>query len=203
MSLFIDRNGAIACRYVKAYPYWGELGMRNPAVPGPGALTFDADFGRVGFAICFDANFPGLWADMAEGGAQLVLFCSAYSAGRQLLAHSLNHHFAIATCTSHPDAALIDVAGREVARSEGESPFYAELDLDQCLLHTDFHEERVARLLFDHPSVCAERFFRENWILLSSGEAQTDVTALAAAYRIEPLRAYKARSRSSIDTLRR
>lgn len=41
--------------------------------PGAAPRVFDTDFGRVGIAICYDVEFPGLVRAQAEAGAWLIL----------------------------------------------------------------------------------------------------------------------------------
>ena len=59
-SVIFDREGKPAFTYHKTFPTPGEMnsgvspGMRTPQ-------CFDADFGRVGVAICYDLNFQPLF----------------------------------------------------------------------------------------------------------------------------------------------
>ena len=74
--------------------------------------VYDADFGKIGFAICYDVNFPEVWEMLAAGGAELVVWPSAYSGGRSLMAHAINHHY-IVTSTLE-GTAVFDIIGEEI-----------------------------------------------------------------------------------------
>ena len=91
-AILLDRKGNVVCVYDKLYPYWDEFDLQPPPVPGTQALVYDADFGRVGMAVCFDVNFPEVWQSLADQGAEVVVWSSAYSGGTALQAHALNHH---------------------------------------------------------------------------------------------------------------
>ncbi len=61
--------------------------------------VYQADFWRIGVAICFDINFPEVWKTLADQGAELVVWPSAYSAGTALQARALNHRYYIVSAT--------------------------------------------------------------------------------------------------------
>lgn len=205
-ALLIGRKGETLFCYHKAFPYWDELAGDRLHIGGAGAVA-DTDFGRVGVAICFDANFPELWRELEERDAQLVLFTSAYSAGRQLAAHAMNHHYQIVTCTRFPDVAAYDMAGEEIFYQSGDRGELLisrlALDLDRVICHHNFNQDKVAQLLERHPNeIIVQDFPREQWLVLSSASPNTHVGTLCRQFGIEPLRDYKRRSRRHIDQRR-
>lgn len=204
-----DRSGEIAFCYDKVHPYWGEYDRKDSCViPGEGAVCADTDFGRVSSAICFDANFPNLWQDIADLDADLVLFSSEYSAGRQLSAHALNHHYAIVTCTSKPDFAVYDIDGREVTYNRGGRHealiSRTRIDLDKVICHHNFNRERISRMLREHPGEMEleHDYEREEWCVLRSVSPSVNARELCKAYGIERLRDYKRRSLLHSDSMR-
>lgn len=205
-AVLFDRQGNRQCIYEKMYPFWAEYKRVPPVHPGETPCVVDADFGRMAVSICFDANFPGLWAQAADAGAQIVFWVSAYSAGQQLAAHALNHHYAIVTATSYPDCAVFDPDGREVFYAcDAGRPVaaYVQVDLDRVLCHYNFNREKVAKLLKEHPEVTVEREHnREQWVLLHSLEPHSCVRRLCEEYGILDLRSYKQKSQRYIDGLR-
>src|SRR5262249_7039927 len=84
VSVLIDRTGRLAGLYSKRHPTEGEI--ENGVIPGEEVGVFDTDFGRLGLAICFDLNWQELWRKMAEAGAELVCWVSAYDGGFPLQA---------------------------------------------------------------------------------------------------------------------
>jgi predicted amidohydrolase len=205
-AVLIDRRGEVACAYDKVYPYWSEFEQEPPVQPGRDAPVYQADFGRVGMAICFDVNFPALWQRLADQGAELVLWPSAYSAGSSLQAHALNHHFAIVTATSTGDCQVYDITGERVLdeRSEGLHVSRITLDLDRGIYHENFNLEKRDRLLCERgEDVLLEKSLpREEWFVLRARGPGVSARALAREYGLEELRDYLSRSRREIDQMR-
>jgi len=206
-ALVIDRGGAIVASYRKLYPYWSEYDLDPPcAVTDGGDCVAELDFGKMGLAICFDANFPGVWRNLYESGAEFVVWSSAYSAGAQLAAYSLIHHYPIVTCTLVPDAAVYDIDGTEVAYGKGEDAYIMEhtLDLDRCIFHYNFNQDKAEKLIGDHGAdVSIEKdYWREQWFILRSGSAGVSARALAREYGMKELHEYQRDSRASIDAMR-
>jgi predicted amidohydrolase len=79
-AVLIDRSGKVVFVYDKVYPYWNEFKLSPPPNLGERAPVYQADFGRIGLAICFDVNFPAVWQQLADEGAEIVAWPSAYSA---------------------------------------------------------------------------------------------------------------------------
>ena len=105
-SILLDRQGQVVSIYNKLYPVWLVECMKEPPQqpvhPGEGAVVHQADFGRVGLAICFDVNWGALWERMANLGAELVVWSSAYSAGRSLQAQATLNNYYIVSSTLIP-----------------------------------------------------------------------------------------------------
>jgi predicted amidohydrolase len=202
-ALLIGRDGEICGRYDKIYPYWSEL----PG-PTPGAElqpVIACDFGKVAILICFDANFPDVWASAARKGAELVIWPSAYGAGRQLMAHALNHHFSIVTATLSGHCMAFDIDGERLVNVRGSGHFvqWVTLDLDRCIFHENFNEDKLRALLDERPPrvEVERRWADEQWIVVRSAcdQSARDICAQAG---MEELRQYKLRSRIQIDELR-
>ncbi len=71
--LFVRADGSIDHVYRKHRPVPGE-----PAVPGTSPMpVVDTAFARVSGAICYDFDFPGLVAEQADRGADLVALPSS------------------------------------------------------------------------------------------------------------------------------
>lgn len=205
-AVLLDRRGEIACVYDKVYPYWSEFDLKAPAQIGSDAPVYAADFGRVGMAICFDVNFPSVWHRLAEQGAELVIWPSAYSAGTSLQAHAINHHFAIVTATSTGDCQVYDITGERILDERGESLNISRitLDLDRGIYHQNFNLEKRDRLLRERGDDVMQQkeMAREEWFVLKARRAGVSARALAREYGLEELRDYLSRSRREIDCMR-
>lgn len=206
-SILLDRDGQIVDVYDKVYPYWSEFELSPPVdVVHSTPRVVATDFGRVGMAVCFDVNFPDVWQALADQDAELVIWPSAYSAGRSLQAHAVNHHYYIVTATYNRDCLVYDITGEEIlyATSEDINITRTVLDLDRGIYHENFNVDKRERLLADHAATVAmeQRLEREQWFVLCSQSPDVSVRALARQYGIEELRAYKRRSREQLDARR-
>jgi hypothetical protein len=188
-AVLLDRSGKVAGIYDKVFPYWSEFDLKQPVCVGDAAPVFQTDFGKLGLAICFDVNFPEVWQRLAEQGAELVVWPSAYSAGTSLQAHALNHHFYIVTSTGTRDCVVYDITGEELHYSS--CPRYFNMDGRDKLLKERGHDVRQEKWLD-----------REQWFVLAATAPGVSARALARQYGMEELRDYLNRSRQVIDKMR-
>ncbi len=78
-SFFLDREGDVIGVYDKVYPTPREIECKEfPIVPGERPVVVETDFGRVGFATCFDLNFRDLIEAYAKERPDVICFLSAY-----------------------------------------------------------------------------------------------------------------------------
>lgn len=204
--VLLDRNGHIVSHYDKLFPYWSEYDVHPPVSPGDSAQVYDADFGRIGMATCFDANFPEVWAQLAQKGAEVVIWPSAYSAGSSLQAHAINHHYYIVTSSATPDCIAYDITGERLLYEshKGINVSRVTLDLDRGIYHENFNLEKRDKLLREHgDDVALEQWLHlEQWFVLKSKRPGVSARALAKQYGLEELRHYLERSRVAIDKRR-
>jgi predicted amidohydrolase len=205
-AILLDRQGQIGCIYDKVYPYWSEYVLQPTVNVGSQVPVYQADFGCVGMAICFDVNFPEVWQRLADQGAEVVLWPSAYSAGRSLQAHAINHHFYIVTATYTPDCIVYDINGEEIhyAKGEGVNISRITIDLDRGIYHENFNSEKLKTLLAEHgDDLELEQWLkREQWFVLKAKRPGVSARQLAQQYGLEELRDYLSRSRRQIDQMR-
>jgi predicted amidohydrolase len=205
--VFLDRSGLVACVYDKVFPYWEEYDLRPPMNPGDTVHVHETDFGRVGFATCFDANFPEVWKGLADKGAEMVVWPSAYSAGRSLQAHAINHHYYIVTCSETPDCIVYDITGERILYEGGSKDVNVSrttLDLDRVIFHENFNLNKRDKLLGEHAQdVTQEQWLKlEQWFVLRATRPGVSARELARSYGLEELRHYLDRSRVAIDQRR-
>ena len=205
-AVLIDRAGKICGVYDKVYPYWSEFDHKQPVEPGHEARVFQTDFGKVGLAICFDVNFPEVWQRLADQGAEVVVWPSAYSAGTSLQAHALNHHFYVVTSTLTRDCLVYDITGEELLynKSADLNVSRITLDLDRGVYHSNFNIEKRDKLLKEHGQGLKQVKWldREQWFVLQATKPCVSARALAKQYGLEELRDYLSRSRREIDQRR-
>jgi predicted amidohydrolase len=205
-AVLLDRRGEVVLTYDKIFPYWSEFDVRPATDVGTDALVYQADFGMLGLAICFDVNFPEVWKRLADKGAEVVIWPSAYSAGRSLQAHAINHHYYIVSSTQTRDCLVYDITGEKLLykKSEGVNVASVTLDLDRGVYHENFNLAKRDQLLKEHAAdVEMEQWLQlEQWFVLKAKRPGVSARGLARQYGLEELRAYLNRSRRSIDEMR-
>jgi predicted amidohydrolase len=201
--VLLDRSGNVACVYDKVFPYWAEFDVHPAADVGQDAQVYRADFGLLGFATCFDVNFPEVWRRLSDKGAEVVIWPSAYSAGTSLQAHAINHHFYIVSVTQTSDCLVYDITGEKVfyQKSEKVNVATVTLDLDRGIYHQNFNIPKRDKLLKEHPEdVEQEKWMElEQWFVLKAKRPGVSARELAKQYGMEELRHYLDRSRRGID----
>ncbi|MHC4916165.1 MAG: carbon-nitrogen hydrolase family protein, partial [Planctomycetota bacterium] len=142
-AVVLDRDGQVAgiydklCPVTRTHDYTDMEGGITPASRLP---VFDLDFGRVGVQICFDAGFPENWQELADEGARLVFWSSAYDGGFSLRVYAYLHHYYVASSVRRGRSRIIDPLGA-VLEETGEEPGLAarEVNLDNVVYHGDFN----------------------------------------------------------------
>jgi hypothetical protein len=115
-AVLLDRNGQIAAVYHKLFPTVPEIEWG--VTPGAASVVAQTDFGRIGFAICFDLNFREVAEGNRAGGAELVLFPSMYAGGLQLSIWAHDFGFFIASATPRDGGRFVDPLGRPMAHGD-------------------------------------------------------------------------------------
>jgi predicted amidohydrolase len=205
-AVLLDRSGKVVFVYDKVFPYWSEFDHQKKVDVGGSAPVYQADFGRIGLAICFDVNFPEVWKSLADQGAELVVWPSAYSAGSTLQAHALTHHFYIVTSTWTRDCIVYDITGEQILyqKSKDINVTHVTLDLDRGIYHQNFNIPKREKLLKERgEEVQQEQMLdREQWFVLRARRPGVSARELARQYGLEELRDYISRSRREIDAMR-
>jgi predicted amidohydrolase len=150
-AVLLDRNGKVVFVYDGVFP--SEFDHKAKVDVGVSVPVYQADFGRIGVALCFDINFPEVWRSLADQGAELVVWPSAYSAGTSLQAHALNHHFYVVSSTSTRDCTVYDITGELILyqKSKDINVTHVTLDLDRGIYHNDLNIPKRDKLLREHP----------------------------------------------------
>jgi predicted amidohydrolase len=206
-AVLIDREGKVVLVHDKVYPYWSEFDLTPPVTPGTNSeMVYDTDFGRIGIAICFDANFPEIWQALREKGAEMVLWVSAYSAGSQLQAYALLHHYYIVTSTYTKDCQVYDITGKRILDEKSDDITIARitLDLDRGIYHENFNMGKLDKLINAHGEEVEKELSmpREQWFILRAKKPGISARLLAKKFGMEELTDYQDRSRREIDKKR-
>jgi predicted amidohydrolase len=206
-AVLIGRDGKVNGYYDKVYPYWSEFDLNPPVDPGfKGVPVFETDFGKIGLAICFDANFPEVWQALKDKGAEVIFWSSAYSAGLQLQAYALLYHYYIVTSTYSRDCQVFDITGERILDEKNDNITIARitLDLDRGIYHENFNMDKLNDLLKIHnQEVEKEKYMpREQWFVLKAVKPGVSARSLAREFKMEELTDYQNRSRIEIDEKR-
>jgi predicted amidohydrolase len=209
-AVLLDREGRVACVYDKIYPVWLTECMDHSVHPGAAVCVHQADFGRVGLAICFDVNWSSIWEQLSNHGAELVIWTSAYSAGRSLQAQAISNNYYIVSATWIPDCLVYDIDGQQLLHDtnnhgDGTNVTRVTLDFDRCIFHQDLNRpEKIGRLLKERGEDIAEEKWMplEGWFVLKAKRPGVSARELARKYGLEELRPYLNRSRCEVDKCR-
>jgi len=209
-AVLLDREGRVACVYDKIYPVWNSECVDHSVRPGGTVCVHQADFGRVGLAICFDVNWFSIWEQLSNQGAELVIWSSAYSAGRTLQAQAISHNYYIVSATWIPDCLVYDIDGQQLLHDSNNQGDHTNitrvtLDFDRCIFHQDLNRpEKIGRLLKERGDDVAEEKWMplEGWFVLKAKRPGVSARELARKYDMEELRHYLNRSRAEIDKIR-
>lgn len=141
----IDREGNVRARYDKLHLFDVDLptgeSWRESNVYSPGegvVLVNGTPVGKLGLTICYDLRFPGLFARLAEAGADLIAVPAAFTVptGRA--------HWHVLLRARAIEAGLFIVAAAQVGRHEdGRHTFGHSLVVDpwgEVLLDMGGHE---------------------------------------------------------------
>lgn len=148
--VLLNRDGEVAGSYYKMFPTLGELSLG--VTPGAEATVVQTDFGRVGFAICFDLNFREVADGLHAKNAELVCFSSMYPGGMQLQNWALEHHWWMLSAIASPQGMLVDPLARV---RKGAQPGYqpvlsASINLDCLVAHLDYNHDKLQKIKRDY-----------------------------------------------------
>lgn len=193
--VLLDRSGEVVWVYDKVNLTVGEL----EAGSAPGAIpqSYMCDFGRVGAAICFDINFLELAELYHRQGVELVLFSSAFPAGRLLDMWAVRYGFNIAGETWYTGNRIIDCTGATVGRTSDLMQYAtAVLNLNRRVVHMDFNMEKLDAMRTKYAGdVIIEDLREEAFCVITSLKKGLEVADLIKEFDIELLPDYLDRSR--------
>lgn len=144
-AFVIDRSGTILERYRKRYITFRQLGTES--LPGGRVVTVDTDIGRIGLMVCFDVGWRDGWRELAEMGAQIVVWPSAYNGGNLLNAYAAVHMYYVVSSVWNIESRIIDPFGNTIAESTRWDPcVHSEIYPGAPIIHFDHHERKLPEL---------------------------------------------------------
>ena len=207
-AVVIDRHGQMAARYGKIHPTISEMTRRNIAPGTECATVVETDFGRMGLAICYDIGWPELWAQLAEQGAELVVWPSAYGGGLPLQSYAWTHGYYIVSTVLSEHSRVIDISGAILASTSRWSRLVTTtIDLEKELLHIApslGQHEKLFRLQEEMGGrITMQGFTEENFVTLESNDPDWPVTRIKERYGLLNWREYHAAATQMQDEHRR
>ncbi len=195
MAVVIDRNGEVGGVYSKVHPTIGECQQRS-IVPGSEATVIDTDFGRLGLAICYDVGWPQHWQALADQGAELVVWPSAYDGGFPLRAYAWLHQYYVVSSVRTEHSRIIDITGKILASTSRWHRFATEtIDLEKELFHIDDQVEKILRIQLELGNRAQiEAMTEEHVFTLESHDPDWPVARIKAEYGLESFRDYHHRA---------
>ncbi len=195
-AVLIDRNGEVVGYYAKMFPTINELQIG--VMPGTDAPVFETDFGRVGFAICFDLNFHEVAQGLKANGAEMVCFVSMYPGGKQVQVWALEYGFWMVTAIASPQSMIVNPLGRITTNAQPQyQPLVSyRINLDCVVAHLDYNYEKLPELK-KHYGADAEIEISqpEGRFLLTCNRTDMSVWDWVREFGLEPLDNYFARAR--------
>jgi predicted amidohydrolase len=209
-AVLIDRRGEIVSVYDKICPVPVEYessyrGGSYKSIPdlqcGTKPTVVETDFGKLGLTICYDISFPEIWQWLADQGAEIVAWPSAYPGGLSLQAHAINHHYYIVAATHNHKSSLncpvVDITGKLVeapgiptGKPDGPTIARFTLDLDRVVYAQDYNYLKVAqRIAAEHPGqVEIDPLPHEEWFTMRAIKPGVSARKLGEQYGLRELR---------------
>lgn len=131
---------------------------REPEFMSPGDVldVVETPFGRVGVVVCYDLRFPGLWQELSDRGADIVIVPAAWPTARvepwQVLAQSraIEHQMWVIAANAAGEHGGIELAGSSlVAAPNGR--VVARAGAEPGVTYAEIEPERIADMRSHFP----------------------------------------------------
>lgn len=194
--VLLDREGRLAGAYDKVTPVDSEMTAWG-VLPGATPQPWQLDFGRVGGCICFDVNYNELGEYYHRQQIELLLFSSAFPAGRLLDDWAVRFGFAVAGSTFYNANRILDCTGATISRTSDLLPYAtATLNLNRRVVHMDYNLDKLDRMRTRYAGdVLVEDLRDEAICVITSLKKGLEVEDLIREFEITTLPAYFDRSR--------
>lgn len=147
--ILLDRDGRIVGVYHKTHPTIWEL--EDGITPGDGPLVLDTEFGRLGFAICYDLNFAELRLGYRDLAPDLILFASAFRGGLQTRWWAYETRSHLASSVIDVQSVIVNPLGRTLLATDAWTRLATiTLNLDCEVVHYDYANITLAEVCARH-----------------------------------------------------
>ena len=142
--VFIDNAGKIVSHYDKIHLF-SVFNEDKYVKAGDEIVVADTQFGKIGFAVCYDVRFPDIFVRMTKRGAKLIIISAAFPHPRSEHWRILSRARAIENqcyviganrtgqdplCSYGGGSVIIDAKGRVVKQADGKAEQTITADLD-------------------------------------------------------------------------
>lgn len=184
LAVLIGREGQLIGSYSKMHPTEGEI--EGGITPGSHAVVLDTDIGRIGLAICFDLNWPELWQDMADQGADIVSWISAYEGGFPLQVYANLHKLTVVSSVQSYQGRIIDRTGRILTETTRWGRMTSwDLDMHKRWFHTDGQGEKIIAVQTRYGDrVRVETLGQEHMFSIESRDPALEIDEIIAALEL-------------------
>lgn len=201
--LIYNREGEILGRYDKVRPTEPE--MEKGIIPGKkNQKILETEFGKIGFKICFDANWHRDWEKDAEEGAELIIFSSAYPGGKILNSIALLNNVFIVSSVWSLDSGIIDNTGRLIVKTDRFFWWvWSEINLERKVYHWDFQGDKLKEIFKKYGrKIKVETFDPEALFTIEPVDDDISINEIIKEFELVSYRDYIKRAESMQDKRR-
>lgn len=198
VSIYIDRHGEVLGRYRKMFPTLGEFD--SGILPGREPVVVETDFGRVGFAICFDLNYSEVREGYAALEPDVIVFSSMYRGGLKCEYWALETGAYLVSSYGCDLGKIVDRGGRVVAQPGYECLAAARVNLNSVQLHIDYNAEKLDAMLARYPGELSFAFSTPEGRYVI-GSDRVPIAELVREFDLLTLNGYWAQVRARRDSL--
>ncbi|MBI4556034.1 MAG: carbon-nitrogen hydrolase family protein [Candidatus Hydrogenedentes bacterium] len=193
-AVLLDRQGEVAGVYHKMWPTIGEI--EEGITPGKEAVVVSTDFGKVGFAICFDLNFRPVGEQNAAQGAKLIVFSSMYRGGLSTQIWAYDFGCYLVSATPSEMGHFCTPLGRVLGDLWDYQPVMTRaINLDFEILHIDTNERQWEAIRAKYGRhVTLDIYGPEGVFMMTSDHPEISIQDIIREFGLEPRSAYFARA---------
>lgn len=157
-SILLGPDGTVVHKYSKIHVFGYQSREASLLTPGTALPVAELGFGNVVGTTCYDLRFPGLWLELSDRGAEIVIVPAAWPDARR-------EHWRLLTSTRALEHQIFVIACNAVGEQEGMllaghsrvvdpwGTVLAEGGPDEEVLFVDIETEAVKRVRAEFPVI--------------------------------------------------